>query len=133
MRDEKRAAFVEFVAGYREKLRELYHGVLPDQEKRAAKAALLGEMRSAYLESEGPGGNAPYRRWFESELNNAKIASLGLYTQLVPAFDRLLRAEDNDLPRFYGRARALAKMPESERQALLRSLPLATGEEPSPG
>ena len=47
------------------------------------------------------GGFAGYDWWFEQPLNNAQIASVAMYTQLVPGFQKLLADSGGDLPRFY--------------------------------
>jgi predicted aminopeptidase len=41
--------------------------------------------------------------------NNALLASFATYSELVPAFERLLAAEGGDLERFYARVRTLAE------------------------
>ena len=65
------------------------------------------------------GGFAGYDWWFDQPLNNAQIASVAMYTQLVPGFQKLLADSGGDLPRFYKAVKALAKMPEKERLAVL--------------
>jgi predicted aminopeptidase len=49
-----------------------------------------------------------YPRFKEVAPNNALIASFTTYTQLVPAFEKLLAEEGGNLARFYARVRALA-------------------------
>ncbi len=123
VRDRRRAAFVAIVTQYREELEALYGSAIPAAKMRAQKAQILERMRRAYFELNDPDGDSsPYRRWFETDLNNAKIASLILYTRLVPAFEALLHAEAGDLPRFYRRVRALAALPQDERQSALQRL-----------
>jgi predicted aminopeptidase len=122
-RDRRRAAFVALVAEYRDKLDKLYLSPLPEAEKRLAKAEVLVEMKRAYTDLQDLGGDAAaYLPWFERDLNNAKIASVTLYTRLVPAFEALLHAEGDDLPRFYRRVRALAALPKDDRQTALQRL-----------
>jgi predicted aminopeptidase len=122
-RDKRRATFVTLVAQYREKLDELYLSQRPDAEKRLAKAEILVQMKHAYADLQDlSGATASYASWFERDLNNAKIASLTLYTRFVPAFEALLHAEGDDLPRFYRRVRELAALPKGERHALLDRL-----------
>jgi predicted aminopeptidase len=54
-----------------------------------------------------------------AEPNNAFLVSVALYTELVPAFERLLAASGGNLDRFYARARELAHEPQAERDAVL--------------
>ena len=65
------------------------------------------------------GGFAGYDGWFEQPLNNAQLASVAIYSQLVPGFEQLLRDSGGDLPRFYAQVRELAKLPSrSARRGL---------------
>jgi predicted aminopeptidase len=56
------------------------------------------------------------------------MASVATYFDCVPGFLRLLQHEDNDLPRFYAAARALAKLPRAARHAQLCATAAAPGE-----
>ena len=47
------------------------------------------------------------------------VASVAIYTQLVPGFQQLLADSGGDLPRFYAAVESLAKQPEKERLAAL--------------
>jgi len=55
-----------------------------------------------------------------AEPNNAFLASIAAYTELVPAFERLL-AESGDLPDFYRRVKELAAAEPSRRSTQLSS------------
>ena len=57
-----------------------------------------------------------------AEPNNAFLASVAVYTELVPAFQRLL-AESGSLERFYARVRELAKAEPRERSLILAQKP----------
>jgi predicted aminopeptidase len=69
-----------------------------------------------------------YDEWITEGLNNADLASVGTYYDCVPGFERLLRRESDDLPRFYEAARKLAQEPQAARDAELCSnaAPLTT-------
>jgi predicted aminopeptidase len=62
-----------------------------------------------------------YDEWIADGLNNAELASVGTYYDCLPGFERLLRQEDDDLPRFYAAARRLARQPQAARDAELCS------------
>jgi predicted aminopeptidase len=68
-----------------------------------------------------------YDKWIGEGLNNAELASVGTYYDCVPGFERLLRKENGDLPRFYAAARRLAHEPKAKRDAQLCSNPAAEG------
>jgi predicted aminopeptidase len=116
----RREQFVQLADEYRGKLRALYAAHQPPEEMRRAKAEIIAGMKQAYaVMKKDWGGDVRYDQWFEHDLNNAKIASLGLYTQLVPAFEAMLEKEGRDLPRFYQRVTELSRLPKAERQAAL--------------
>lgn len=126
----RRAQFTALVAAYREKLRSRYAGPGSPEGMRRAKAEILEAMKREYAGmKEAWGGDDRYDRWFEQDLNNAKFASLSLYTQLVPAFEVLLEEEGRDLLRFYRRVSELARLPKKERLAALNGASSGT---PSP-
>ena len=50
-----------------------------------------------------------------AEPNNAFLVSIAVYTELVPAFERLLAETGGDLPAFYKRVNELAAMEKKSR------------------
>ena len=121
---ERRAQFVELVLRYRERLEAFYREPLPAEAKRAGKARLFAEMAADYsaLKAERWGGWSGYDRWFERGVNNAQLASVATYEELVPAFRALLAQQDGDMARFYGAVRKLAQLDQGERDAALAAL-----------
>jgi predicted aminopeptidase len=116
--------FVALVLKYQAILEEYYRHDLPLEEKRRGKARRFAEMEDEYRQLKAAwGGFAGYDRWFAGKPNNATLASVALYTELVPAFRALLEREGGDLPRFYAAAKELAKLPKEERDARLGSVP----------
>lgn len=63
-----------------------------------------------------------YDAWFAQDINNAHLASVGLYNQYVPAFQALLASVQGDLTAFYQLAHALSRLPKEERTARLAEL-----------
>jgi predicted aminopeptidase len=113
-----RATFRALVAATRDRLTVLYAGTASDAEKRAGKAAAFAAMRAEYeRQNAGSAGVTGFERWFAGGANNAGVVAAGLYADRVPQFTALLAAEDGDLVRFYARVKALAAMPETEREA----------------
>jgi predicted aminopeptidase len=118
-----RNEFVALILKYRAILEPYYRQDLPVEEKRLGKARVLAEMEEEYRQLKASwGGFAGYDRWFARKPNNATLASVALYTELVPAFRALLEREGGDLPRFYAAAKDLAKLPKEERDARLGSV-----------
>ena len=115
--------FVALIMKYRTILERHYRQDLPAEAKRAGKVQRFAEMVQEYRQLKLLwGGFAGYDRWFSDYPNNATLASVALYTELVPAFQALLRRVDGDLPRFYAAAKDLAKLPKEEREARMRSV-----------
>ena len=118
-----RADFIALVRATRAELAAVYAGSEDDAAKRAAKARVLDRARERYaqLKRERWGGWGGYDRIFGPELNNAQIAALGAYNELVPACAALLAAQGGDFARFYAEVQRLADLPKDERLAALRA------------
>jgi len=82
------------------------------ERKRAAFASLHADL--AALEAKW-GADAPLDGWLAGDLNNAYLASVATYYSCVPGFERELKAVGGDLPAFYARARALARLDQARR------------------
>jgi len=120
---ERRQAFIALLLDYRARLDAFYREPIPDGAKRAGKARLLGELEADYGALKARwGGFDGFDRFFAQKPNNAHLASVAAYTVLVPAFERLLEREGNDLARFYAAVKALAAQPKAERDAALAAL-----------
>ena len=120
--DGRRNDFRTLTQKYREQLLALYKSEVPDDQKRAAKATLMAEMRAEHvkLKAERWGGFAGYDGWF-SRANNASFGVLAAYSELVPAFERLFEREGRDFSRFYAEVRRLAALPKDQRRAALNA------------
>jgi predicted aminopeptidase len=97
--------FVALVLEYRGRLDELYRSDRTDADKRSGKVRILEELREGYARARaGWGGDTRYDGWFSRPINNARLASVADYFDLVEPLQALLRASDGDLPTFYERA-----------------------------
>jgi len=118
-----RADFRRLVTDARSALGQLYSSDDSVEQKRRRKEEILDGLRRAYqAQRRDWGGFAGYDRWFAQPLGNAHLASVAIYTQLVPAFQALLAQQGNDLPRFYAAVRELASLPVDARKARLAAL-----------
>lgn len=121
--------FTELVMDYRDRLDAIYRTESPDEWKRQQKARTLAELRAAYEELKVSwGGYDGFDGWFERDLNNARLALIGVYHQLVPAFLELLERHGGDLAAFYAAAAEIAALPAGERWQ--RMAELAPGDTP---
>jgi len=91
----RRREFAARVQQLRERLAEIYKKDISREEKLAQKRIEFERLR------------ADYPRLVPAQLNNAFLASVAIYTQRVPEFERLL-AESGTLDKFYAQVRALA-------------------------
>jgi predicted aminopeptidase len=112
--------FVALILKYRSLLEQYYRQNLPVEEKRRGKAQRFADMEEEYRQLKRSwGGFAGYDRWFSAKPNNATLASVALYTGLVPALRALLAHEGGELPRFYAAVKDLARLSREEREARL--------------
>ncbi len=119
----RRREFLALILKYRSRLTQYYREDLSAEVKRSGKARLFTDMDHDYRQLKASwGGFAGYDRWFAAKPNNATLASVALYTDLVPAFRALLEREGADLPRFYAAVKELARLPQVERDARLHSV-----------
>jgi predicted aminopeptidase len=104
---ERRREFAGRVSQTRERLAAVYAMSLSREELAEHKRGEWARLRAAY-----PG--------LPAEPNNAFLASIAVYTELVPAFQRVL-AESGSLEAFYKRVKQLAKSERSQRATQLSS------------
>ncbi|HXV11025.1 MAG TPA: aminopeptidase [Burkholderiales bacterium] len=122
-RQRAREEFKRIVERARQRLLALYESALAPEAMRERKAAIFEQMVEEYRSyRDGSGASSGYDRWFAQRPNNAQVASVAIYTQLVPAFQSLLASEGGDLARFYARVNALAALPKEQRTEALRNV-----------
>jgi predicted aminopeptidase len=107
----------------KEKLAELYKQNLPDNEMLMLKNKLFNELQEEYQQLKEKEWNnyQGYDRWFE-EMNNAKLLSVAMYEEYVPAFKKLFENNNRDFKQFYEEIRKLAALPKHERHQYLLEL-----------
>ena len=99
------------VAQTRARLAAIYKSDAPEEEKLKQKAQAFAQLRARH-------GN-----FIPAEPNNAFLVSVAVYTQLVPALERLLADVGGNLPAFYARVQELAASERSARDTLLARRP----------
>jgi len=102
-RMQVRNDFSALIKSIKEELRKVYRLEISDQEKRQRKQAVFTQLKQKYetLKTERWQGKAWYGGWFKRPINNARLAAIATYRDLVPQFEVLLAACDNDFSRFY--------------------------------
>lgn len=132
---ERNAQFVHLVQVARQKLAVLYNddrkadgGFKARRRSSVAsldqlwqeKQRIFDELRCDYEQRQSEwNGYAGYDAWFEKDLNNAHLNTVATYYDLVPAFNRLLEANEGDLQKFYAAVKRLAKLSKAERHRQL--------------
>ena len=113
--------FAALLRHTRNRLTKVYASGIPPRQmlrkKQAYFARLAQHIRS--LERRLGFHSPVYDKWIAEGMNNADLASVGTYYDCLPGFERLLRREDGNLPRFYAAARLLAHEPKAERDRRL--------------
>jgi predicted aminopeptidase len=94
----RRRALAARIEAMRKRLEAVYQSDVPADEKKRVKAQEFAALRAEY------GAIVP------PEPNNAFLVSISVYTELVPAFERLL-AESGSFENFYSRVKSLARDP----------------------
>ena len=120
-RQTRETIFTDLVLRHRNRLHELYKLDLSDAEKRSIKARIFDELREEFLrlKAEKPEFSV-YDRWFAQHLNNALLATVSIYTQLLPAFQAILVQHDKDMERFFEAVTKISKLPRTERNLVLQ-------------
>jgi predicted aminopeptidase len=96
------------VEAARKRLEAVYKSDAPEDEKRRVKAREFEALRADF----GP--------VVPAEPTNAFLVSIAVYTELVPAFERLLAENGGDLAAFYKRVKELAREDKKARAQALR-------------
>jgi predicted aminopeptidase len=129
LQEQRRSDFLNLLLEHRNLLAANYKSDRSDDEKRARKKEIFAALQTAYakLKNERWNGWSGYDRYFGQSLNNAHLAAIGAYNDLVPNFEALLHAEGDDLQRFYVRVKKLAQEKGEQRTKELQKVLSAPG------
>jgi predicted aminopeptidase len=118
---QRKADFLGLIAKTRDELRQVYGSPRTPQQMAAAKTAAIDRLRVRYRQMRDRrwAGYRGYDAWFNSPINNAKLAATSVYGEQVPAFLRLYDLCAGDYPRFYASVRRIAALPEPSRAQAL--------------
>ena len=120
---ERRQQFRNLTLDLRRKLTKIYKpntATAPDRLAQAAmKKIAIEDFYKRYAElKDGWGGYAGYDPWV-ARTNNASLAALAAYDDLVPGFEALFVREGSNWLRFYDAVRKLAALPKAQRHQML--------------
>lgn len=120
--------FFALVLEHRRALQALYDAPLPAALKLERKQQVLNLLRQEYHAGKrNPGAPARFDAWVDSGLNNAKLAAVSSYRELVPGLMAIYARNCRDLKTFFDQIRQLQSCPLQERHDWVRS----GGSEPS--
>jgi predicted aminopeptidase len=122
-RKQKRERFIVLLLDARSRLQQLYGSSISDNEMRVRKGVEFDRLRADYLLLKKEwSGSYGFDRWFESDLNNARLASVATYDRFVPAFLKVLHDSKGNLNEFYLYCKSLGELPKEQRAAKLEEL-----------
>jgi len=118
---EGRGAELEAFRAAQSRKREFASRVKQTRERLASIYAAGGSKEALAEQKRGEFDRlrATYPGIVPAEPNNAFLVSIALYTEMVPAFERLLAACQGDLKEFYKRADKIGMLPKDERPLAL--------------
>lgn len=111
--------FYQLLRMTRDQLRQCYAGSASITEKQIQKQVLLTGLKTNYQQWKNQSGYTRYDRWMQQDLNNAHLALVATYHELVPAFMTVLANHNGELAAFYQAVKDLAELEKGERQAKL--------------
>lgn len=107
--------FNDLISKTKRRLNVIYQSTLTDQQMRDAKQLEFVRLESDYqtLKAERWRGRGWFDRWFETPVNNARLAAFSTYYELVPSLNALLSQCESNLERFYRVLSITTKVGES--------------------
>lgn len=118
----QKEAFITLLQDTSDDLKVLYL-TEPDEAKKAeGKAGIFAQMKRRYDDMKADwGGTLPYDKWFEKPVNNARLATVATYRDLVPDFARWFSACGSEFEPFYNAMLSFKELEGDERQRALEA------------
>lgn len=112
-----RRAVFDLIKQTRNELDQLYQRDINDDEKRRLKAQALERLKARYQAlAKTHQVKDGFQRWFDGELNNARLVSVSTYNDWVPVFSAILVQQQGDFRAFYNEVERISKVPRQQRQ-----------------
>ncbi len=121
-RSEQEIAFYAFLRERRARLAEIYASGASRDEMRARKEGEIDSIHACYDAHRERLGAGLFDGFMETRLDNARLALLSTYHQLVPQFDSMFRSLDGDWSRFFARVIELDDFSYDERRSALQAV-----------
>ncbi len=109
--------FVKLALQTRDELKKVYALTYRSREAELLqKKAVFARFRKrAEILDQRFGGSLKIDRWFKKPVNNARLATLSTYYDLLPGFEALLKRYGGDLERFFTDVESMRKLKHAER------------------
>ena len=122
---QRQKQFNQLLKTTQQQLKALYQQKRPDEAMLQQKQMIIAGMKQGYRQLKRQwGGYTGYDKWMSRDINNAHLALVATYHELVPAFEHLLLSSGTSLPDFYTAVATLGDLPREKRAAELKKLAL---------
>lgn len=117
-------AFVNLALATREELKKIYAATYESRESELShKQAVLDQFRKRALAlDQNYGGARSIERWFKKPVNNARLATLSTYFEMLPGFEALLRRGGGNLEAYFNEVESMRQLPVAARRQRILSL-----------
>ena len=114
--------FQELLQTTHRQLKDLYQRDLSSEQMRAVKQRLISTTIDNFKRLRLSGQlDHRFDQWMARGLNNARLAGIATYRELIPDFQNILQQCHKQLDCFYTQVKKLGKLPKEERSAQLKS------------
>jgi predicted aminopeptidase len=115
--------FYALIVRHKHALQSLYDSGKPEPELRVLKQRQLESLRADYRALKSDSGDpGRFDAWLASDLNNAKLAAVSAYRELVPGLLEAYRRTGRDISVFYRQVEQLKRCSREERHAWVRGV-----------
>jgi predicted aminopeptidase len=111
--------FIDLIMRYKSILADIYGSA--ENGKRKRKKLAFQQMRNEYLEISKTWRKDIYKKWFSTDINNAKLAAIVTYRKYVPAFIDIYGKLKKDLLKFYSYNKSLSNCKPMKRIEILEN------------
>ncbi len=111
--------FYQMLKNTRQSLQLAFEQAEDEQQKQSAKQTIYQQLQLDYKQWREQTQFYGYDQWMQRDLNNAHLALVATYQDLVPSFLNLLATVEGDLPTFYKRVAELGDMDKELRDKQL--------------
>lgn len=118
--------FVQLILHVREQLKEVYSRTHRSPEaERLQKERVLARLKERALALDRRhGGSLCIERWFKKPVNNARLATVSSYYEMLPGFEAILKGCGGDIDAFFAEIDAMRGLDHDERRRrIMKAVP----------